>query len=114
MKHEEYIMQVQVCEWSRQNTDLPFFATFNERKCNPAEAERLRRGGRIAGVPDLIYFRSNKTHHGLYIELKFGKNKCSPAQISFHNRLVAEDYAVYVCYSSDEAILVIKNFYSLI
>lgn len=113
MRHEEYIMQVQVCEWVKQRTDLPFFATFNERKCSPQEADRLSRAGRVAGVPDLIFFRSNKTHHGLHIELKFGKNKPSSAQMEFHNRLISENYGVYVCYSADEAILVIRNFYGI-
>ena len=113
MKHEEFIMQVQVCEWARQTTDLPFFATFNERECKYAEAERLRRAGRTAGVLDLIFYRANKTYHGLYVELKYGKNKPSIAQLEFIHRLIAEDYAAHVCYSADEAILVIKSFYGI-
>ena len=50
----------------------------------------LRRQGVKAGVPDIC--------HGLYIELKVGENRPSPAQRAFIDALRYEGYAVAVCY----------------
>lgn len=58
----------------------------------------LRRQGVKAGVPDICLPVARGKYHGLYIELKVGENRPSPAQRAFIDALRYEGYAVAVCY----------------
>lgn len=63
------------------------------------EASFLKRQGVKAGVPDLCLPVARGGYHGLYIELKYGKNKPTKEQISWMEALSAQGYKVGVCYS---------------
>lgn len=54
------------------------------------------------GIPDLFLPFPVPGSHGLYIELKVGKNRRSAAQIEWGNRLFMQDYAVHECRTLDE------------
>jgi len=49
-------------------------------------------------------------YHGLYIELKYGNNKLSPAQQAIMAELEGYGYAVAVCYGANDAIDVIQRY----
>lgn len=109
----EDLLQIQVCEFLKQCTDIPFMHIANERKTSPAHGAKLKRMGVKSGVSDLFLPRSNGKQHGLWIELKSAKGKLSETQLTFMTQMIEEGYGAHVCYSAQEAILVIKSFYSL-
>lgn len=57
---------------------------------NKAEAAHLKRQGVKAGVPDIFLPVARGGYHGLYIELKFGKNKTSKNQDKWLSALSAQ------------------------
>jgi hypothetical protein len=108
----EQALQITICEWVLWNTDLPFIHIPNERKCSDAQREILRRMGLRAGASDIFIPRANKTHHGLFMELKVGRNKPTPYQLKFIEDMLKENYYACVCYGFEESIIVIKEFYN--
>jgi hypothetical protein len=110
---DECLEQIKVYEFVKQCTDLPFLHIANERSCSIQQGMILKRMGVRAGVSDIFIPRANKTLHGLWIELKFGKNKLSSSQLKFINEMIAEGYGAFVAYGAEEAILVIKSFYNI-
>ena len=77
---------------------------------HPAEAANLKRQGVKPGVPDLCLPFPVGGKHGLYIEMKWGKNRPTSAQREWLEGLAALGYATAVCYSAEEAIDVIKRY----
>ena len=69
---------------------------------NRLEAANLKRQGVKAGVPDLCLPVARGIHHGLYIEMKYGKNKTSVKQDEWLDALAKQGYAVAVCYGFEE------------
>lgn len=63
----------------------------------------LKRQGVKAGVPDLFLPVARGIYHGLFIEMKVGKNKQTAEQYIWETNLVRENYKVVVCYSWIEA-----------
>lgn len=84
----------------------------NERKCNPYMGVILNEMGRLTGVPDLFIAVPTKLHPGLFIEMKYGKNKCTESQLEVHEDLREVGYRVDVCWSADEAIAVVKDYFN--
>ena len=70
---------------------------------NKAEAANLKRQGVRPGVPDLCFPVARGKYHGLYIELKAGKNKPTEHQKKWITELRAQQYAVAICYGWEEA-----------
>lgn len=73
--------------------------------------------GLKAGVPDLFLavpkwssLGNEYLFHGLFIEMKFGKNKSSSNQLCWQGRLVMQGYQVEVCYSFEEAQRVVLEY----
>lgn len=75
----EAIEQVKVIEYCKLRK-IPIFAIPNGGKRDIKEAASLKRQGVKAGVPDLFIPVSKHGYHGLFIEMKYGKNKTTPAQ----------------------------------
>jgi hypothetical protein len=110
----EQAEQIRIADWMRiMHPDIPFFAFANERKCSLQYGALLKRMGVKPGVSDLFFSRSNLTHHGLWLELKVGKNKPTPYQIQFLQERREEGYKAEWCIGADKAIELIKEFYSL-
>jgi hypothetical protein len=80
------------------------FSIPNEAKRSPILGRLLVRMGLRAGVPDIFVPYSSNGYHGLFIELKWGKNKPTPAQSEFIQRLLEQGYQARVCWGADEAI----------
>ncbi len=74
------------------------------------EAANLKRQGVKAGVPDLCLPVARGGFHGLYIEMKYGKNKPSDLQKHWITELQKQGYACKVCYGWEQAAEVIKNY----
>ncbi len=110
---QEDLIQIQVVEFLKQCTDLPFYHYAGERKCTPQAGALLKRKGVKAGVADLHLPRPNKTYRDLWIELKTPSGKVSAAQADFLRQRVEEGSCCHIAYSSAEAILMIKAFYSI-
>ncbi len=77
---------------------------------NRIEAANLKRQGVKAGVPDLCLPVPKNGYHGLYIEMKFGKNKTTKDQEEWLKRLSQYGYKTAVCYEAEEARRVIKEY----
>ena len=70
---------------------------------NKIEAAHLKQQGVKAGVPDLCLPVSRGEYHGLYIELKYGKNKPTENQKRWINLLRSQNYKAEVAYGWEEA-----------
>jgi len=75
----------------------------NGGKRDARTAQALKRQGVKAGVPDLCLPVARGGWHGLYIELKVGKNKPTEHQREWLKSLRHQDYATAVCYGWEEA-----------
>lgn len=70
---------------------------------NTLEAANLKRQGVKAGVPDLCLPVARKGFHGLYIEMKYGRNKTTENQKEWLEELGIQGYCTAVCYGMEEA-----------
>ena len=77
---------------------------------NKAEAKKLKATGTKRGCPDLCLPVAKNGKHGLYIEMKYGKNKCTIEQAKWLDWLYKQGYMCKVCWSADDAIAVIKEY----
>jgi hypothetical protein len=73
--------------------------------------------GVSAGVPDLLIFdpkpcedNTGYYHHGLAIEMKHGRNKCTAEQNKWLKALAERGWKTTVCYGSAEAMDVIDEY----
>lgn len=73
--------------------------TPNEGKRHPATGARLKRAGLKKGVPDILILDRQ-----IAIELKYGKNKLTPHQKHWLERLRNCGWTAVVCRSVDEVI----------
>lgn len=75
-----------------------------------ATATQLKRAGVKSGVPNMCLPVAKGGYHGLYIEMKFGRNKTTDNQVAWIEHLRGAGYAVEVCYGCEEAIREIKDY----
>jgi len=120
----EHTEQVAVFEWAAlMSNRYPalqlLFAIPNAGKRSYGAAAWMKQEGLKRGVPDLFlptigdefgeyedYYHAN----GLFIEMKYGKNKPTEEQLWWIEALREEGYWAEACYSADEAIAVIKEY----
>lgn len=79
------------------------FAIPNGGHRHIAVATKLKREGVKSGVPDVCLPVPRRSYHGLFIEMKFNKNKPSAKQKDWIEALSEQGYFVRVCYSWQEA-----------
>lgn len=103
---------IQWCGWhERKHPELKLiFHIPNGGSRNTAEAANLKRQGVKAGVPDLCLPVPKSGYHGLYIEMKYGKNKTTEKQEEWLKALWEQGYYVAVCYGAEEAEQVIARY----
>lgn len=73
-------------------------------------AVALKRQGVKAGVPDICLPVARNGYHGLYIELKAGKNKATKSQEKWQVFLNSQGYYAVICYGWHEAAKVIEEY----
>ena len=86
------------------------FAIPNGGQRNKIVAARLKQEGVKKGVPDLMLCLPTDKYHGLFIEMKFGKNKMTPEQQEFFDYATQQGYCCRVAYSADEAMKIIDEY----
>ena len=101
--------QIKVIQWC-DSVGVHVFHIPNGGSRNKAEAANLKRQGVRAGVPDLCIPVANGGYHGLYIEMKAGKNKPTDNQVRWLELLRRNGYAAFVCYGADNAIECIRRY----
>lgn len=107
--------QINLFQWANlQSCKTPelklLFHIPNGGKRNIVTARRLKAEGVKAGVPDLFLPVSRGGFHGLFIEMKAGKNKTTEKQNVWIKDLREQGYQVVVCYGCEEAIAEIKKY----
>ena len=122
MKHTEDQIQAACVKWFRyQYPDVVIFAIPNGGLRGAREAARMKGTGTLAGVADLFVMRPKierpkkidqishsefyaemKFFHGLFIEMKAGKNGMTEAQQLFRLNAINAGYGHVVCRSFDE------------
>ena len=107
-KRSEATEQEAVIEWcgwmERQHPELKLLYHIpNGGSRNKIEAANLKRQGVKAGVPDLCLPVPMNGFHGLYIEMKYGKNKTTETQEEWLKELKEQGYFTAVCYGAEQA-----------
>ena len=108
MRQLEHLSQVALFRWAGYQTKrLPelalMFAIPNGGHRSKATAGKLKAEGVKAGVPDICLPVARGEYHGLWIEMKAGKNRPTQGQAAWHVHLSAEGYRVAVCWSWEAA-----------
>lgn len=80
---------------------------------SPATASRMVAEGARKGVLDVFWPLALGGYHGLYIEMKYGKNKPDDQQIAFMAYAERHGYRCAVCWSWEEAVQIIEDYYAL-
>ena len=114
-KHGEHEEQVALFDWAalRQGRypELRLLhAIPNGGKRDKFVAIQLQREGLKPGVPDVCLPVARGGWHGLYIELKWAKNKPTDHQLEWLEALTAQGYLAVVCYGWQEAVEVIEDY----
>lgn len=114
-KPSETAEQEAVFEWAQLNSgkypELKYmYHVANEGKRTARYGAELKRMGLKNGVPDIVLPAPRGDYHGLYIEMKVGQNRPTPAQKEYLEFLTKQNYVAVVCYSADAAINLIKNY----
>lgn len=112
-KRHQYEAQVQEAffQWAAYYPELKYmYAVPNGGSRNRLEAVSLKRQGVKAGVPDICLPLPSGRYHGLYIEMKYGKNTPSDKQKEYIDYLNKVGYKAVVCYGFDAARRVIQGY----
>jgi len=120
MRHLEHDQQVRLFNWARNREiecpALRYLAAIpNGGKRSPITAARLSQEGVKSGIPDLVLpcIDAARRYHGLWIEMKIGRNRPTVAQQDWLTWLTAQDYRAEVCYSWTQAAQVICEYLAL-
>lgn len=89
------------------------FHTPNGGHRNKTEAIKFKQMGVKAGVSDLCLPYPKGIYHGLFIEMKFGKNKQTENQKEFLHDMAAAGHYVVTCYTGESAIEILKEYLGL-
>ncbi|MBR5948236.1 MAG: VRR-NUC domain-containing protein [Clostridia bacterium] len=98
---------VQYCTLKR----YPMFAIPNGGRRDAKEAMYLKRSGVQPGVPDMMFPVARHGKHGLFIELKVGRNKPTASQERWLEQLNKAGYLAKVCWGSAQAIELINWYF---
>lgn len=86
---------------------------------NAIVGKMLKAEGVKKGVPDVLIFQPKARYviplvyefSGLALELKVGRNKPSPEQLQWHERLRECGWRVEVCYTLDAVLYILRECY---
>lgn len=112
----EHRMQVALFKWAALAAGADprlsmLFAIGNGGKRNVIVAKKMKAEGVKAGVPDVFLPIACGGYHGLWLELKVGKNKPSAEQTRWHINLTRHNYRVEVVHDDwDRARRIIEDY----
>ena len=111
VKTSEHDMQVACVNWFRlKYPKYLIYAIPNGSQRNIIVATKLKAEGVTSGIPDLHIPIAKNGYHGLYIEMKTGKNKPTENQLTIMDKLRNEGHKCVVCYSLDEFMKEVKTY----
>ena len=104
-EHDE---QVKLFQWAAYRLPVYpelalMFAIPNGGQRNIVVANKLKAEGVKAGVPDICLPVARGKYHGLFLELKHGRNKATAEQQYWLERLTAQGYRAVVVYEFEGA-----------
>jgi len=87
-------------QWEAKYPELALLhAIPNGGKRHRGTAAKLKAEGVKAGVPDLCLPVARGGYHGMYLEMKYGKNKPTPSQAEWLEALRGQEgYHAVVCH----------------
>lgn len=116
MKREESQLQRNCVKWFRyeyKGMTKVLFSIPNGGYRTPFEAMIMKGEGVVAGVADLFLMEARGEFHGLFIEMKVGKNKQTIEQKEFEKAAKRNLFAYVVCRSFDDFKETIINYLKL-
>ncbi len=118
MKRGEDTEQIKVIIWAEKNVQkypelkwLHHIPNGGTRKSS--EAIKLKQMGVKAGISDLYLPFPRGKYHGLYIEMKYGRNTLTKMQLEFLCDMCDAGYCTAVCYDEKAAERVIEKYINL-
>lgn len=112
MKHSEDDIQKQCVQWFRvQYPDRLLYMVPNEGKRSWGQVVRHKKLGMVAGIPDLVIAEPAGRWHGLYVEMKAGKNPLTDAQVRVSELLVERGYYFAICRSFEEFQRTVRTYF---
>jgi len=108
-EHDEQVALIQWADSVGGAVGL-LFAIPNGGHRHPAVAGKLKAEGVRAGVPDLFLPVARGGCHGLFIEMKAGKNKPTDGQLAWLDELRSQGYHCAICHGAEEAIDTIQEY----
>lgn len=116
----EHQIQVRLMSMvSRIEADLKtkFFrtATMGGVRLSPGLASKVKRGGYVKGVPDLLFFEPSACgkFHGLAIELKTMKGRPSPEQKEWVKALNERGWSAHISKGFDATAEIIADYFGV-
>ena len=113
----EKLEQEAVIQWSKMYDSLRWLhSSLNGAFLQGDKAERARRWkslerqGAKNGILDLFLPVWKPPYHGLYIEMKYGKNKMTDSQSEYAKFAELNQFKVVTCYNAGEAICAIQTY----
>lgn len=115
IKRSEFTEQCAIFSWAQYNEEeYPALKYINASLSGmyfPMNlAMQAKRSGMKKGVPDINLPYHNGTFSGLYIELKYGRNKASKEQLEWIEWLEQNKYYACVAYGAEEAVYIIQKY----
>ncbi len=108
---EQVALLATVAAYTGQYPELALlFAIPNGEYRTEITGARLKRAGVKPGVPDLFLPVPRRGYAGLWIEMKAGKNKPTPAQLWWMDQLRAQGYRTVVAWTSFDAWVAIEAY----
>ena len=112
-KQSEHDLQKACVNWFRyQYPGTIIYAIPNGGQRNVIVAQKLKSEGVLSGIPDLCIPAARKGYHGLYIEMKSGRNTTTENQNEVMDKLRKEGYLCEVCWSFVEFVGVVTNYFN--
>jgi len=114
-EHDE---QVALFTWaglvSKKYPELKMlFAIPNGSLRHIAVARKLKSEGVKSGIPDIFFAVARGEFHGMFIEMKYGKNKTTTQQNEWIETLTEQGYLCIVCYSWTDAQWAIEQYLAI-
>ena len=115
MKKSELTVQIKLFNWAESVKDFVpelkmMYHVPNEGKRQQGTGAILKAAGLRKGVPDIVLPVARQGYHGLYIELKFGKNKPTREQELYLQALRNAGYQSAVAYGFEQAREIIRHY----
>lgn len=86
------------------------FAIPNEGRRSVTMGALMKKAGLRPGCSDIFVAVARKGYHGLFLELKYGKNTARPSQMAFLVDMALQGYATTVQTGADNAINYIADY----